>query len=108
VHYTVERLWPSLLPRWLYDTMERGLSPAPTRKSTSTDFILVCPLLKSSPAMSDLWWIAASMHPGTNVFWGLPLTNGTPSRMHAMANSVDGDTCVGSNSVRPPSSAVHR
>lgn len=37
-----ERFMPSLLPRWLYDTMDVGLMPAPTKKSTSTDFILVC------------------------------------------------------------------
>ena len=72
-----ERLRPSLLPRWLYETtaardassspaqrgargggvrvrlwlrvLEVGLMPAETRKSTTTDFILVWPLLKSSP-----------------------------------------------------------
>jgi hypothetical protein len=29
--------------------------------------------------------------PGTKVFWGLPLMNGTPSMTQAMAYSVDGD-----------------
>jgi len=29
--------------------------------------------------------------PGTKVFWGLPLINGTHSWMHARANKVDGE-----------------
>merc|ERR1711988_455805 len=44
------RFLPSLLPRWLYETIEVGLMPAETRKSTMTDFIFVCPDLKSSRA----------------------------------------------------------
>ena len=32
-----ERFLPSLLPRWLYDTIDSTLIPADTRKSTSTD-----------------------------------------------------------------------
>eukprot|EP01139_Manchomonas_bermudensis_P023326 Amastigsp_a841014_52645.p4 type:complete len:109 gc:universal Amastigsp_a841014_52645:289-615(+) len=32
------------------------------------------------------------MTPGTKVFCGEPLMYGTPSRMHATANSVDGET----------------
>merc|ERR1719326_1808830 len=35
------RFLPSLLPRWLYDTIDVGLMPADTRKSTMTDFIFV-------------------------------------------------------------------
>lgn len=37
--------------------------PAPTRKSTRTDFILVCPLLKSSPPMREFFSIATSITP---------------------------------------------
>ena len=51
-----DRFMPSLLPRWLYETMEVGLMPAPTRKSTSTLFIFVCPDLKSSPPISTPSW----------------------------------------------------
>ena len=74
--------------------MELTLRPAPTRKSTSTDFIFVWPLLKSSPPMRTPVRTAASTTPGTNVFCGDPLMNGTPSSMHASANSVLGDTCA--------------
>lgn len=37
--------------------------PAPTRKSTKTDFIFVCPLLKSSPPIRQLFLIARSISP---------------------------------------------
>lgn len=49
------------------------LSPAPTRKSTSTDLSLVCPDLKSSPPMKTRRRAANSTAPGTKVFWGEPL-----------------------------------
>merc|ERR1719487_372299 len=89
-HMGAERFLPSLFPRWLYETMDVGLKPAPTRKSTNTDFILVCPLLKSSPPISTLCFSASSTTPGTKVFWGDPLMKGTPSKMQATAKSVDG------------------
>ena len=38
---SAERLRPSLLPRWLYEAMERGLIPALTRNSAKTDLSLV-------------------------------------------------------------------
>merc|ERR1719217_1712485 len=87
-----ERFLPSLLPRWLYETMEVGLMPAETRKSTSTDFILVCPDLKSSPAMKTRHCSASSTTPGTNVFCGDPLMYVHPSRMDATAKQVDAET----------------
>ena len=95
-HDGAERFIPSLFPRWLYDTIDVGLIPAPTRKSTKTDFIFVCPDLKSSPPMSDFSRVAASISPGTNVFCGEPLMNGTPSSTHASAYSVDGETSASS------------
>lgn len=49
------------------------LIPALTRKSTSTDLILVCPDLKSSPPMKTPLSVASSMAPGTKVFCGEPL-----------------------------------
>merc|ERR1712159_78947 len=61
------------------------------RKSTSTDFILVWPDLKSSPPMYTCFSSASSRHPGTNVFCGEPLMKDTPSRMHATAKTVDGE-----------------
>merc|ERR1719486_483162 len=61
------RFLPSLLPRWLYETMEVGLMPADTRKSTITDFIFVCPDLKSSPPIMTSYFSASSITPGTNV-----------------------------------------
>lgn len=39
-----------------------------TKKSTMTDFIFVCPDLKSSPPMYTLCSSASSITPGTNVF----------------------------------------
>lgn len=92
------RFMPSLLPRWLYDTMLVGLMPAPTRKSTRTLFILVCPDLKSSPAMTLPRCTARSTRPGTKVFCGEPLTKGTPSRMHAIAYWLDGEISASSRS----------
>ena len=68
-----ERFLPSLLPRWLYETIDVGLMPAETRKSTITLFILVWPDLKSSPPIITLCVSAISMTPGTNVFCGEPL-----------------------------------
>merc|ERR1719399_1248300 len=65
-----ERFLPSLLPRWLYETIEVGLMPADTRKSTITDFILVWPDLKSSPPIITSRCSANSITPGTNVFCG--------------------------------------
>ena len=62
-----------------------GLRPAPTRKSTRTDFILVWPDLKSSPAINTPLSTANSTRPGTNVFCGDPLMKGHPSRMEAAA-----------------------
>lgn len=52
---------------------QRTFSPAPTRKSTSTDFSFVCPDLKSSPQMKTRRCAANSTAPGTKVFWGDPL-----------------------------------
>ena len=68
-----ERFLPSLLPRWLYETMAVGLMPAETRKSTMTDFILVWPDLKSSPPIITSCFSAISITPGTKVFCGEPL-----------------------------------
>ena len=68
-----ERFLPSLLPRWLYETIEVGLMPAETRKSTITDFIFVWPDLKSSPPIMTFSRSASSITPGTKVFCGEPL-----------------------------------
>merc|ERR1719364_228141 len=86
-----DRFLPSLLPRWLYETMEVGLMPADTRKSTMTDFIFVCPDLKSSPPIITLCFSASSMTPGTKVFCGEPLMYIEPSRIDATAKMVDGE-----------------
>mmetsp|Transcript_21233 Transcript_21233/g.36381 ORF Transcript_21233/g.36381 Transcript_21233/m.36381 type:complete len:258 (+) Transcript_21233:808-1581(+) len=85
-----ERFLPSLLPRWLYETIEVGLRPAETRKSTITDFIFVWPDLKSSPPIITSCFSASSMTPGTKVFWGEPLIYIEPSRMEATAKTVEG------------------
>ena len=53
--------------------MKLTLIPADTRKSTRTDFILVCPDLKSSPPKKTFFCSASSSTPGTKVFWGDPL-----------------------------------
>lgn len=47
--------------------------PALTKKSTRTDFIFVCPDLKSSPPIKVPCFLASSTTPGTFVFWGEPL-----------------------------------
>merc|ERR1712224_578477 len=85
-----ERFLPSLLPRWLYETIEVGLMPAETRKSTMTDFIFVWPDLKSSPPIITLCFSASSITPGTKVFCGEPLMYAEPSRIDATAKMVDG------------------
>lgn len=51
----------------------RTLIPADTKKSAITDFTLVWPDLKSSPARNTFFCSASSITPGTNVFWGDPL-----------------------------------
>merc|ERR1719313_548536 len=85
------RFLPSLLPGWLYETIAVGLMPADTRKSTITDFILVCPDLKSSPPIMTLCFSASSMTPGTKVFCGEPLMYIDPSSTEATAKMVDGE-----------------
>merc|ERR1719353_621946 len=86
-----ERFLPSLLPRWLYETMAVGLMPAETRKSIITDFIFVWPDLKSSPPIITLCFSASSITPGTKVFCGEPLMYIEPSRTEATAKMVDGE-----------------
>mmetsp|Transcript_32245 Transcript_32245/g.66733 ORF Transcript_32245/g.66733 Transcript_32245/m.66733 type:complete len:332 (+) Transcript_32245:77-1072(+) len=86
-----ERFLPSLFPRWLYDTIDFTLIPAEIRKSTSTDFTLVCPDLKSSPPMNTFRSSASSNSPGTKVFCGDPLMYEAPSRTLATAKTVDGE-----------------
>jgi len=87
-----ERFIPSLFPRWLYDTIDVGLIPAPTKKSTSTLFILVCPDLKSSPPTRTPFSTASWSRPGTKVFCGEPLMKGQPSKTEAAAYSCEGAT----------------
>ena len=84
-----ERFMPSLLPRWLYDTMDVGLMPAPTMKSTSTLLIFVCPLLKSSPAIST----PAPAQPPTITLSFMVRVRVGPEFVHMMQN-------VGLGSVR--------
>jgi len=104
------RFFPSLFPRWLYDTMDIGLIPAPTRYSAKRDLSLVCPVLKSSPQMctwkssdsspASFFWYSYSVSssiPGTNVFWGDPLIKVIPSNKHATANTELGDTSLSHN-----------
>mmetsp|Transcript_21119 Transcript_21119/g.49876 ORF Transcript_21119/g.49876 Transcript_21119/m.49876 type:complete len:250 (-) Transcript_21119:684-1433(-) len=90
------RFFPSLFPKWLYETIETGLIPALTRKSTRTLFILVCPLLKSSPAIKTFFSRARSTTPGTKVFCGEPLMKVQPSKMEATAKMVDALTSASS------------
>lgn len=68
--------------------------PALTKKSTKTDFSLVWPDLKSSPAMKTPCCSASSMTPGTNVFCGDPFIYVQPSAMLAIAKMVDGEISV--------------
>lgn len=68
------------------------LIPALTRKSTSTDLILVWPDLKSSPPMNTPVCMASSMAPGTKVFCGEPFRKAQPSSILATANRVEGET----------------
>jgi len=63
-----ERFFPSLLPKWLYDTIDLGLMPAETRKSTNTVLILVYPDLKSSPTIKTSFFLAKSITPSTREF----------------------------------------
>ncbi|KNC24215.1 hypothetical protein FF38_02213 [Lucilia cuprina] len=60
-------------------TIDTGLIPAPTRKSTNTDFNLVWPDLKSSPAMKTPLCSANSRRPVQ------------PSAILAMAKMVEGE-----------------
>mmetsp|Transcript_1158 Transcript_1158/g.2620 ORF Transcript_1158/g.2620 Transcript_1158/m.2620 type:complete len:234 (+) Transcript_1158:2234-2935(+) len=90
------RFFPSLFPKWLYDTIDTGLIPALTKKSTRTLFIFVCPLLKSSPAMKTFFSRASSTTPGTKVFWGDPLIKVDPSKIDAIAKIVDALTSASS------------
>lgn len=58
------------------------LIPAPTRKSTRTDFILVWPLLKSSPPIKLFLWMAKSINPVNKVpqIWVNPIWIGVGVR----------------------------
>lgn len=58
------------------------LMPAPTRKSTRTDFILVWPLLKSSPPMSEFFSTAYSITPAPH-FAASELIYGKHSRRNS-------------------------
>lgn len=49
-----ERFFPSLLPKWLYETQDLGLIPAPVKKSIKAVLNLVCPVLKSFPTRIPL------------------------------------------------------
>lgn len=44
-----DRFFPSLFPKWLYETQDFGLIPAPVKKSIKAVLNLVCPVLKSFP-----------------------------------------------------------
>ena len=73
----------------MHDTILTGLIPAETRKSTITLFILVWPILKSSPATNTFFCQAISMKPGTKVFSGAPLMYVLPSKMDATVKTVE-------------------
>ena len=67
-----------------------GLITAERKKSTRNNFILICPVLKSSPATNTYFCLESSTTPGTNVFCRLRLIYVQPSTIHATAKIVDG------------------
>ena len=84
------RFFPSLFPRWLYETHDLGLIPALVRKSMKEVLNFVCPVLKSFPIKSP--GNGASLIPLTKVFWGDPLMKTQFYCIAARAKIVDGDT----------------
>jgi len=47
--------------------------------------------LKSSPTTKTFFYVASSITPSTNVFYGLPLMKLQPSNIAATANTVEGE-----------------
>lgn len=88
----VDRFCRSLLPKWLYLTMDVVSWPEQISKSTSTDLTLVWPDLKSSPPTKRLHCHLNSRAPGTSMVSGDPPSKEQPSKMLATANSMEGDT----------------
>lgn len=72
-YYSLDKFFPSLFPKWLYETIDFGLIPADTKKSVITVLILVYPDLKSSPTTNTSFLQANSITPGKIVFYGEPL-----------------------------------
>ena len=60
------RFFPSLFPKWLYDTTDFGFMPALVKKSMKEVLNLVCPVLKSFPI--SIPPTSASLSPFTKVF----------------------------------------
>lgn len=71
-HFSSDKFLPSLLPRWLYETTEESHRPAPIKKSLMIVLNLVCPDLKSFPAISAPSSVASLIMAGWKVFYGDP------------------------------------
>jgi len=76
----------------LYETIDFGLIPAPTKYSTRHVLNLVYPVLKSSPVTKTPFYSAISITPGRIVFYELPLIKEHFSNTAAQANKVEGLT----------------
>ena len=88
--FSEDKFLPSLFPKWLYETHDFGLIPAPVRNSINAVLNLVCPVLKSLP-------IKTPFDPGTfvnaeqRVFCGEPLIKTQFSYIAARAKIIEGD-----------------
>ena len=88
--FSEDRFFPSLFPKWLYETHDLGFIPAPVKKSMKAVLNLVCPVLKSFP-------IKIPVDPGTSVsalqivFWGDPFKKTQFYSIAARAKIIEGD-----------------
>lgn len=88
--FSDDKFFPSLLPKWLYETHDFGLIPALVRKSMNDVLNLVWPVLKSLPIRMPFEF-GTYDKAGHKVFCGDPLINIQFSCMAAKANIIDGD-----------------
>lgn len=88
--FSEDKFFPSLLPKWLYETQDFGLIPADVKKSMKAVLNFVCPVLKSFPMRMPLD-PGTLDRAGTNVFWGDPLIKTQFYSIAAIAKIIDGD-----------------
>ena len=88
--FSDERFFPSLFPKWLYETHDLGFIPAPVKKSIKAVLNFVWPVLKSFPTRIPV-------DPGTSfnalhkVFWGDPFKKTQFYSIAARANIIEGE-----------------